>query len=260
MKTNEFANAPAASPSPPPTASKMKPGKGETIAKIGAVVSAIVASACCWMPLVLLALGVSGAGIAATLETYRPLFIVVTFGFLAAAFYFTYRPKNRGAEGDCCTTEPAAGAEDCCAPPSTGRKLNMMTLNKVMLWVVTVLAIAFLLFPSYVGALLGTNDAHAVTSDMRRTVIEIEGMTCEGCATTVAKAIRSVPGVQGVTVSYEKRQAIVGTDPAQPVPIESILAALEKAGYSGRFLDSQNGGRDAAEQSSSNHTPDVTDH
>lgn len=42
------------------------------------------ASSCCWLPLVLLAAGVTGAGIAAALEAYRPLFVVVTFGFLAA--------------------------------------------------------------------------------------------------------------------------------------------------------------------------------
>ena len=54
------------------------------------VVSAILASACCWLPLVLIALGASGAGIAAGLEAYRPLLIVVTFGFLGAAFYLTY--------------------------------------------------------------------------------------------------------------------------------------------------------------------------
>jgi len=68
----------------PPTnkASHSLSSRGETIAKVGTVVSAIVASSCCWLPLVLLAVGVSGAGIASTLEAYRPLFIVVTFSFL----------------------------------------------------------------------------------------------------------------------------------------------------------------------------------
>ena len=64
------------------------------MAKIGTVVSAIMASSCCWLPVLLLAVGVSGAGIASALEAYRPLFMVVTIGFLAMAFYFTYRPKH----------------------------------------------------------------------------------------------------------------------------------------------------------------------
>lgn len=211
-------------------------GRGEMIAKIGTVASAIMASACCWLPLLLLALGVSGAGIAATLETYRPLFIVVTFGFLGAAFYSTYRPKKAAAETghDCCPTESAV-AKGCCTPTAKGR-FNMMASNKVMLWVVTVLAVAFLIFPSYVGVLFGTNDAAAVTKDMSRAVFQIEGMTCEGCATAVAQAIRQVPGVVAVDVSYEQGQAVVGVNPGRPIPKEIILMALKKAGYIGELL------------------------
>lgn len=217
--------------------------RGEKIAKVGTVVSAIMASACCWLPLVLLAVGVSGAGIAATLEAYRPLFIVVTFGFLGAAVYFTYRPRKSAAAGHgCCATEPAEG-EDCCAPTGK-RRFNMMALNKVMLWVVTVLAVAFLFFPNYVGLLFGPGNDAAVTENMNRAVFEIEGMTCEGCATTVAQAIRQVPGVVAVEVSYEKKQAIVATAASQPIPTETILAALKKAGYSGRLIGEDNSQKD----------------
>lgn len=205
--------------------------RGETIAKVGTVISAIMASACCWLPLVLLAVGVSGAGIAATLEAYRPPFIVVTFGFLGAAFYFTYRPKKAVAEGDhgCCAPEATSG-EACCAPATKGR-FSMMTFNKAMLWIVTVLAVAFLFFPSYVGALLGNGNENAITNDMHQAVIQVEGMTCEGCAATVAQTIRSVPGVQAVQVSHKKREAVVGTESCCPIPKEEILTALEKVGY-----------------------------
>lgn len=157
--------------------------------------------------------GVSGAGIASTLEVYRPVFIAMTFGFLGAAFYFTYRPKQKTAAGaghDCCTVEPADG-DNCCAPTGN-RRLSVMTLNKVMLWVVTVLAVAFLLFPSYVGLVFGTGNETAVTEDMNRAVFKIDGMTCEGCATTVAQAIRQVNGVMAVDVDYEKRQLVVGAE------------------------------------------------
>ncbi len=221
----------------PPTPAMPSSSNGEKIAKIGTLVSAIMASSCCWLPLLLLAVGVSGAGLASTLEAYRPLFMVVTFGFLGAAFYFTYRPKKAATAGGdgCCATEPTSG-EDCCASATKGR-LNMMTLNKVMLWVVMVLAIAFLFFPAYVGALLGTADENAVTTDMNRAVIQVEGMTCEGCAATVAQAIRSVPGVQAVTVSYEKREATVGTAPSQPIPKDEIIASLKEAGYGGSFIE-----------------------
>ncbi len=210
--------------------------RGETITKVGAVVSAIVASSCCWLPLVLLAVGVSGAGIASTLEAYRPLFIVGTFGFLGTAFYYTYRPKKStaGGEHDCCAT---GEVEDCCSPAAKGRQ-NMMTFNKVMLWVVTALVVAFLLFPSYVGAFLGGDD-RMITASMNRSVLTIEGMTCEGCSAIVAKAIRGVPGVVAVEVSYEDGQVAVGTEACCAFPRDPVLKAIKDAGYTGSILQTR---------------------
>lgn len=216
----------------PSTSISRSSSKAETVTKVGTVLSAIMASACCWLPLVLLAVGVSGAGIAATLETYRPVFIVVTFGFLSAAFYLTYRPKKMTSEQSCCATAPTEG-EDCC-PPTSARRFNMMSMNKIMLWSVTVLAGVFLLFPSYVGTLFGTTGQGTVTEDMTKSTFKIEGMTCDGCVTTVTQAIRTVPGVLAVDVSYENKQAVIGTD--VPVPNRAIEDALKKAGYSGEVV------------------------
>ncbi len=104
------------------------------------------------------------------LETYRPLFMVVTFSFLGTAFYFTYRPHRA-----------VAGAADCCAPVSaTGkRRFNMMAMNKIMLWGVTVMAVVFLFFPGVVTGMFSP-DSPEFTADMQRTVFTVEGMTCEG--------------------------------------------------------------------------------
>jgi len=213
-------------------ATKPPSHRGETITKVGTVVSAIIASSCCWLPLVLLAVGVSGAGIASTMEAYRPLFMVLTFSFLAAAFYYTYRSKKSaaGAGHDCCATTEV---EDCCSP-AKGR-FNMMTMNKVMLWGVTVMAVAFLLFPSYVGGFLD-GDGSKVTASMNRSVFAIEGMTCEGCSAIAAKAIRGVPGVLAVEMSYAKEQAMVGTEACCTVSNEKLLAAIESAGYHGTLV------------------------
>jgi len=214
----------------PTTRNESSSNRGEKIAKVGTIVSAIVASSCCWLPLLLLAVGVSGAGIASTLEAYRPLFMVLTFGFLGAAFYYTYRPTIAGTDdGNNCGT-----TQDACCEPVSSRRFSMTAFNKTVLWVVTVLAVAFLFFPNYIGAFLD-GDGKAVTANMNRAVIRIEGMTCEGCAALVADAIRKVPGVQAVEVNYEKSEAAVGTEVCCPVPDAAILAALEKAGYSGQF-------------------------
>ncbi len=221
--------------------------RGERIAKIGTILSAILASSCCWLPLVLLAVGISGAGIASTLAEYRWIFMIVTFGFLGMAFYFTYRPR-RAAVGataqaaDCCSPQA-----DCCAPQSSVAaaaagsaagtapppRVNMMAVNKVMLWVVTFLAIAFLFFPKYLTSMFMPGDEF--TADMTLTEFKVKGMWCDGCATPVAKAIREAPGVLAVKIDYPTELATVGTAPDQLVPREEILNALKAIGFSGEF-------------------------
>lgn len=126
------------------------------MANIGAVAAALMASSCCWLPLLLLALGLSGARITSALETYRPLSITLTFGFLAAAFYFTYGPQRAATgagHGRC-----AGKARETCCEPAPKRRFDLMSLNKAMLWAVTAMAVAFLYFPHYIGLLLDGGD------------------------------------------------------------------------------------------------------
>ena len=81
-------------------------------------------------------------------EEYRPIFMAVTFGLLGWAFYTTYRSSIRS---------------------------RVMTFNKVVLWAVTVVAVFLLFFPMVLTDLI--TPADAITADMDRTVISIEGMT-----------------------------------------------------------------------------------
>ena len=52
----------------------------------GSVVAAVLSSACCWLPLLLLAFGASAAGVSAFFERWRPAFLVVAIGLLGAGF------------------------------------------------------------------------------------------------------------------------------------------------------------------------------
>ena len=230
---------------PPTSPAKSPSNRGEMIAKIGTVVSAIMASACCWLPLVLLAVGVSGAGIASTLEAYRPLFMVVTFGFFGAAFYFTYRPRRATGSGQACFGSEATEVENCCAPATKGR-FNIMTVNKVMLWGVTVLAVAFLFFPNYVGFFLGRGNGSGETATnnplVRTTTFSLQGMTCEGCSVLVEKAIKKVPGVLSVKVDYERKRAVVMSEACCPAPTEAVIDAVQTAGYRATVVEADGAG------------------
>ncbi len=97
-----------------------------------AVVTALLASVCCVVPFVLVMLGVSGAWIGnlRAFEPYKPIFILFTIGFLIAGFYSTYRkPKE--------SCEPGS----LCAVPQTRK------VQKIMLWIATVVVAVLLALP-----------------------------------------------------------------------------------------------------------------
>lgn len=193
-------------------------GRGVQFAALGSVVSAIVASACCWLPLMLLAIGASAAGVSATFEKARPAFSVAAFGLLGLGFYLSYFRKEACAPGA------------ACAVPN--RKLQRF--NRAMLWVATVFVLAFALFPSYAGFLLAENAPAAAvdgSAQLPTVTLGIEGMSCEACAVHIQKGLSGVPGVRSASVDYEKARARVSVDPASPPSREALVKAVEQAGY-----------------------------
>jgi mercuric ion transport protein len=98
---------------------------------IAGILSAIGASICCVGPLVLLALGISGAWIGSltALEPYRPIFIGLTLLFLGFAFYRLFLVR------------PACSLESACANPRTLKR------ERVAFWIVTVLALGLIAVP-----------------------------------------------------------------------------------------------------------------
>lgn len=93
--------------------------------------AAILASTCCLGPLVLVALGFSGAWIGnlTVLEPYRPLFIGTALVALFFAWRRIYRPASACMPGE------------VCAMP------QVRTTYKLIFWVVAALVLIALLFP-----------------------------------------------------------------------------------------------------------------
>ncbi len=192
-------------------------------AAIGSFAAAVVASACCWLPLLFVAFGASAGGLGAMFEKTRPIFLTLAAALLCVGFYFTYFRKERCAPGTACETP----------------NKRLKRFNGIMLSIAASGVAVFALLPSYLGVFMpGSVSNPSVLRSMNMTKIElaIGGMTCEGCAVTLEQELVNVLGVSGATVQFDEKRAVVHfADGAQPVT-EALLAAVNNAGYEGSTI------------------------
>lgn len=204
------------------------PGRAGIFSAGGAVTAAVLSSACCWLPLALISVGASAAGVGGFFEAYRVPFLAAAAGLLGTGFYFVYFRAPKCAPGE------------ACAVP----KPRLQKFNRITLWVATAFIITFAAFPQYVGVLLAEPDevhASVATSEpptastdvpapakLDRTY-SLAGMTCEGCSVHAKKALESVSGVASATVDYSTKSAtlVLNSD----VPDQAFSEPLAEYGY-----------------------------
>lgn len=139
---------------------------------VGGLFASIVASVCCVGPIIFAVLGLSTAGLLSSVELLRPLFILIALGFLAVAFYLTYREK------------PSTHCEsDAHCPTPTSKKHK-----KYVLWFSAFLILSTITFP-YWSALGSKNKKLEGEGKFIEKSFFVKGMTCAGCIVAVEKAL-----------------------------------------------------------------------
>lgn len=191
----------------------------------GAVAAAVLSSACCWLPLLLLAFGASAAGVSAFFERWRPLLAAAALIMLGIGFYLVYFRRTTCAGEGCGTA--------ACAPNAGGRHV----FTQVMLWVAAVLVVGFVLFPRYAGivARAAYGDSSAAAPSGASLAVQrytVEGMTCEACAVTLQADLAKIDGVASATVDYATKSARIET--AKPEIVQEVLAAARRHGYTAK--------------------------
>ncbi|MDA8376838.1 MAG: mercuric transporter MerT family protein [Planctomycetia bacterium] len=206
-----------------------------------AIGAAILSSACCWLPLALLGLGVSAAGLAKFVVGARWFFIAVAVITLGLGFYFSYRRKA------------ACAPDEACAPS------GLRGFNRAMLWLSAALVLVFATFPYYSAALLKVMDssgngtlvnsnsptkiavntpsgskradhkAAAAMTQFRIYAYQIQGMDCRQCADGLQAAIAKMPGVKKAIVSYQHGTAEVQAGPG--FDPHSVTKRISGIGY-----------------------------
>ena len=194
----------------------------------GAVAGALAASICCLGPLVLVALGATGAWIGglAAIEPYRPLFILATVGLLGFAFYREYRKPKAEA------CKPGSA----CAVPAVRRG------TRGALWAVAALVVVLLGLPYVSPALVGSAAKGSSSGPTATVTLAVHNMTCDGCVATVTKALTEVPGVTHAHVTLDPPRAEVTYDPAR-VNLRQLAAATGEVGYPADVIAHEGGRR-----------------
>jgi copper chaperone CopZ len=103
-----------------------------------------------------------------------------------------------------------------------------------MLWFAAALTLAFAAFPKYAGHFIGGNAPAAALGEVSGTTLElnIQGMTCEACASGLQETLRRVPGVRFAAVDYRSHTARLVVDPEQMrVVQDTALSSIQESGY-----------------------------
>jgi mercuric ion transport protein len=120
---------------------RLAPGKAthwSLAASAGSILSAFLASTCCIGPLLLALLGISGASLLLPFKRHQPYFVALTFLLVGTSLFLTYRSPRAGEDAECACPAPRA---------SVGAKL--------LIWLATVLALAFLALPFLAPVVFG---------------------------------------------------------------------------------------------------------
>jgi len=184
----------------------------ERLAAGGAVAAAFASCLCCLGPLVAVGLGFGAVG--AVVEPLRPYLLAAAVVALGFGFRRVYRRSSE-----------ACGADGTCVSQRGSR------MTRMVLWIAAIAVLVMGLTP-YAASPLGTALSEAkTTNEPAKATLEVKGMTCAGCETTVRLALERTPGVGSASVSYERGEAVVDYDPARVSPIEIARELTRETGY-----------------------------
>jgi len=178
------------------------------------ILSAIVASSCCLLPIVLVLLGLGSLGIGSVLGRFHWTFVGVAFVLLSYAWW-RYLTEQRRCQTAHCAMEQG--------------QTTRLTL-----------VIASLIVVLFVGVNLSTyasqrsgQPPRGATRGLTQAVIPVEGMTCFTCELTVESSLKRLKGVAYADAKVADHAVYVSYNPAQ-VNLDDLITAIKHTGYQAR--------------------------
>jgi mercuric ion transport protein len=195
----------------------------ERLAAGGAVAAALASSLCCLGPLVAVGLGLGAFG--AAVEPLRPYLLVASAVALGFGFRQVYLRQRRA-----------------CAVDGACRSDRASRTTLIVLFIAALATLALGAAPYAAGPLVAAFSEAKAASDQgaaaeasgvvtAKARLEVKGMTCVGCETTVRLALERTPGAVSASVRYARNEALVEYDPARTNPAALAEAIRRETGY-----------------------------
>lgn len=163
-----------------------------TLASVGGITAAVIASLCCIGPVLVVFLGIGSIAAFSVFELYRPYLIGLTVALISLASYLTYRKREIKCEDGTC------------------KMGNASKWAKTGFWTVTILAGLAVGFP-YLGFAPQTSVNKAVDSTAVVT-LNISGMDCKACAAGIEGSLANIKGVRKARVDFQSGKATIEYD------------------------------------------------
>lgn len=201
-----------------------------TRSQLGMIAGALLATACCWLPLGLGIAGVTWLGLGSVLDQGRPFFLALTAGLLLwNAWVVFVQPRRQVA----CAT-PSCEDEVACNPRASAGAKWMFAAHVVLVGAV----LAFPLVPLPARSINASEPATAATTapsdgttpSHTQVALSIEGMTCQGCVRSIEGALADLAGVTQYAVTLRPGRADIAFDPTV-LTVEALVAYVENEGY-----------------------------
>ncbi len=190
-------------------------------ARLGAF-SAILASACCLGPLLLIVLGLGSLGLGAAIGRYHWFFLAAGASILVFAWVKHLKEKVR------C---------DCERRPMAGRKASLYSLLAASALVAFFMGVNIF---GYAFRAPSSSPSISLRNDVQEVTLRVEGVSCVTCEWAVELALKDLPGVLSAEANVGTRSARVFFEPSK-VAKEALVWAVNQAGYRARLATSSSG-------------------
>src|SRR5882672_4874035 len=202
------------------------------------LLTALSASVCCVTPLLAIMAGTSSLATSFHwIEPFRPYFISTSVLVLGFAWFQSFSAKKE---------------DDCDCEPT---KKKLFFYSRTFLWLVTIISVLFIAFPSYSKFLFQNQTGQLAQGQNKNKKVELKvsGMTCASCEMHIESEVRKLNGVSFVKASYDKGSTTVEFD-EQKIKADKIIATINATGYKVEQTTNKIGSQEETENCCANGT------